>query len=187
MFQNSIDHSDEPQSHVINSELFMPRAKGAVFLVPSDHSFDDIALPIQRLVEPLVARLVFARWDDCFDSPPTTPEADARIAVTLVPRQVIWPTAFATAAMKQSPSHRRLERFALVRLPGRKMEGNDPPVLITNQVDLGRESSTRAPQRMVKRLLHLRLLTPTQPLRVRFAPSRTVALFSPRQRLPYLP
>ena len=89
--------------------------------------------------------------------------------------------------MEQPPSHRRLERSALVGLPGRDVDRDDPSVLITGQVDLGRESSTRAPQRMVKGLLHLRLLTPTQPLRVRFAPSRTVSLFSPRQRLPYLP
>jgi hypothetical protein len=92
------------------------------------------------------------------------------------------PTTLTTTAVEQPTSHRRLERLALVRLPGRNMEGNDGTVFVTNQMDLGGKAAARAPQRMVKRLLHLRLLTPSQPLRTPVALSGSASLFSPLQR-----
>ena len=64
-----------------------------------------------------------------------------------------------------------------MRLAGRDVDGNDETMAITHQVDLGAESAPRAPERMIMRLLQLRLLTSAQPPRV--AP-----LFSPLRRPP---
>jgi hypothetical protein len=62
-------------------------------------------------------------------------------------------------------------------LPRRDVDGNDEAVAFTNQVDLRAEATTRTPERMVRWLLELRLLTPTQS-------SRAVRLFfSPRRPL----
>ena len=93
---------------------------------------------------------------------------DARVALTLVPRQAARPTA----AVEQSPGHGRLQRLTLVRLAGGDVEGYDETVFVINQVDLGAKTASRTPHRMVKRLLGLRLLTSSQP-------PRTAPLFPP--------
>jgi hypothetical protein len=82
--------------------------------------------------------------------------------------------------VEQPPGHGRLEELALVTLPRRHVDANNDPVAITNQMDLGAEAATRTPERMVRWLLQLRLLTPAQPAR----PDRL--FFSPR-RLPGWP
>ena len=179
MFEGSLHHSDQPKGHVIDGKLFVARSERAVFLVPSDHPLDDVPSPIQRLIESLVARLVLACWDHRADPPLPAPPADAWVAVALVPRQVIRPTSTTRPTMEQSPRHSRLERRAVVCLSGRNVDRDDPTMLITNQVDLGRKPATRAAERMVKGLLHLRRLTPAQPLRTRFARSGMASFFSP--------
>jgi hypothetical protein len=93
---------------------------------------------------------------------------DARVALTLVPRQAARPTA----AVEQSPGHGRLQRLTLVRLAGGDVEGYDETVFVANQVDLGAKTTSRTPQRIVKRLLDLRLLMSSQP-------PRTAPLFPP--------
>src|SRR5205085_923817 len=141
--QGLIDHGDQPQCDIVDSQLLVTRPQGAVLLVPADHPLDDVPPPIPRLIEVLGAPLVLPRRDDLLDPPPPTPAADARIAVTLVPRQVARPTAPTTAAGEQLSGHRRLERLTLVRLPGRDMDRQDEPAAVTDQIDLRPEPAAR--------------------------------------------
>ena len=146
----------------------MACAKGAILLVPPDHTFNYVPLSVRRLVDVLVSRLVLAGRDHRLDSTSATPAMDARVALTLVPRQAARPTA----AVEQSPGHGRLQRLTLVRLAGGDVEGYDETVFVANQVDLGAKTTSRTPQCMVKRLLDLRLLASSQP-------PRTAPLFPP--------
>src|SRR5208337_3007507 len=137
----------------------MACAKGAILLVPPDHTFNYVPQSVRRLVDVLVSRLVLAGRDYRLDSTSATPTMDARVALTLVPRQAARPTA----AVEQSPGHGRLQRLTLVRLAGGDVEGYDETVFVANQVDLGAKTTSRTPQRMVKRLLDLRLLVCKRP------------------------
>jgi hypothetical protein len=65
-------------------------------------------------------------------------------------------------------------------LPSREVDRQNEAVAVTDQVDLGAEAATRTPQRMVKRLLHLRRLAPAQP-------PRDAAFFFPPRRQPCWP
>jgi hypothetical protein len=168
----------QPQGHIIDCQFLVTSAQSAILFIPSDHPLDDVSLPIGRFIEALIARLVRPRRDHRFDAPPPTPAANPRIAVTLVPRQALRPTALTPASVKQTSGHRRLQCCALMRLAGRDVDGNDETMAIRHQVDLGRESAPRTPERMVGRLLQLRPLTSAQP-------PRTAPPFSPLRRPPY--
>src|SRR5271157_2524068 len=145
----------------------MACAKGAILLVPPDHTFNYVPLSVRRLVEVLVSRLVLADRDHRLDSTSATPAMNARVALTLVPRQAARPTA----AVEQSPGHGWLQRLTLVRWPAVTWRATMKPCLsqtrwilvLKNQVDLGAKTTSRTPQRMVKRLLDLRLLASSQP------------------------
>ena len=150
----------------------MARAKGALLLVPPNDTLNDVPLSVRRLIEVLIPWLVRAGRDHRLDSPPATPAADPRVAITLVPRQVARPTT----EVEQSPGHRRFQRLALMRLTGGDVEGHDGTVLVTSQVDLGGEAAARTTQRMIKRLLKLRLFASPQP------PRTAPPLFPPRRR-----
>src|SRR5262249_45987205 len=102
--------------HIVDCQFLVTSAQGAILLIPSDHPLDDVALPIGRFIEALIAGLVRLRRDDRFDVPPPTPAANARITVTLVPRQALRPTALTRALVKQAPGHRRLQGLTLMRL-----------------------------------------------------------------------
>src|SRR6185437_14997758 len=58
-----------PQSYIIDRQFFVTSAQRAILLVPTDHSLDDVSLPIRRFIEPLIAPLVRPRRDHRFDSP----------------------------------------------------------------------------------------------------------------------
>jgi len=153
----------------------MACAKGAILLVPPDHTFNHVPLSVRRLVEVLVSRLVLAGRDHRLNSTSATPAMDARVALTLVPRQAARPTA----AVEQSPGHGWLQRLTLMRLAGGDVEGYDETVFVINQVDLGAKTASRTPHRMVKRLLGLRLLTSSQPPRTApFFPPPAAALLA---------
>lgn len=64
-----------------------------------------------------------------------------------------------------------------MRLAGRDVDGHDETMAITHQVDLGAESTPRAPERMLRRLLQLRRLASAQP-------PRGAPPFSPLRRPP---
>jgi hypothetical protein len=172
-----LDDSHQPQRHIIDRQFLVTSAQSAILLVPADHPLNDVALPIGRSVEALISWLVRLRRDHCGDVPPPTPAANAGIAVSLVPRQALRPTALTPALVKQAPGHRRLQRLALMRLTGCDVDGHDETVAITHQVDLGPEPAPRPPERMVGRLLHLRRLTSAQP-------PRAAPPFSPLRRPP---
>ena len=127
--------------------------------------------------ELLVPWLVGSRGDGRFDPPPPTPPPDARIAVPLVGGESPRPTTLAAAAVKQPTGHRGLERFALMRLSGGDMDGDDETVAVADQMDLRAEPAPGTPQRMVRRLLHLRRLRPAQ------SPGTAGVFFSPRPPL----
>jgi len=63
----------------------MACAKGAILLVPPDHTFNYVPLSIRRLVDVLVSRLVLAGRDHRLDSTSATPAMDARVALPLFP------------------------------------------------------------------------------------------------------
>src|SRR3954466_7110379 len=143
---------------MVDSELLVAGAKGTILLVPAHHLVDDVSRPVGGFVEVLVPWLIGSGGDGRFNPPPPTPEPDPRIAVTLVGGESPRPTTSATAAVKQPTSHRGLKRFALVGLPGGKVNGEDETMAVADQVDLRAEPAPRAPRRMVTRLLHLRRL-----------------------------
>jgi hypothetical protein len=172
-----LNHGDEPHGDIVDCEFLVAGAQTAILLVPAHHSLHDVPPLVGLLVEPLVAGLILSRRDHLRDSTVLAPPPDARVAVALVRRQAARPVPLAGAAVEQSPGHGRLEELALMALPRRDVDGHDETVALTNQVDLRAEATTRTPERMVRRLLELRLLTPAQP-------SRAVRLFfSPRRQL----
>src|SRR4051794_31557186 len=110
-----VDASHQPQCHIIDRQFLVTSAQSAILLVPADHPLNDVALPIGCSVEALISWLVRLRRDHRGDVPPA-PAANSGIAVSLVPRQALRPTALTPALVKQAPGHRRLQRLALMRL-----------------------------------------------------------------------
>ena len=142
----------------------MTGAQGTILFVPANDLLYDVSLPIGSLVKVLLPLLVRSCRDGRYDPSPPTPAPDARITVPLVGRESPRPTALAPAAVHQPTRHRGLERSALMPLTGCDMDRDDETVAIADQMDLRAEPAPGAPQRMVRRLLHLRRLRAAQPL-----------------------
>src|SRR5262245_47802488 len=171
-----MDDRDHPQGDVIHGELVIAGAQSPTLLEPAHHPLDDIPPTVRLLVERLVARLVLARGDDILDLMAPQPGAYPGVAVALVRCHPRRPAPPAPQRRPTRPEHHRLEPFGLVPLPGGHEDGQDGAAAVADQVDFRAEAATRAAQRMVSRLQHLRLLRPAQPW------SRLRIFFSPRPR-----
>jgi hypothetical protein len=172
-----MDDRDDPLSDVVHRQLVVAGAQGTTLLEPAHYAFDNVPSAIVRPVEILVARLVCTRRDDILDVMPPQPTAYPWIAVSFVPGQTARP-AFPTRQPGSPRSqHDGLEGLGLVALPRCHEHGQDDAMAVTNQVNLSAVTTSRTPQRMVKRFHHLRLLGPAQVW------SRVWIFFSPRRLL----
>jgi hypothetical protein len=157
-----VHNGHQPQSNIIDCEFLVTGAQSTILFVPAYDLLDDVSLPRGGLVELLVPWLVGSRGNDGPDPSSPTPPPDARIAVPLIGCESPWPTALAAAAVKQPTSHRGLERLALMPLSGGQMEGEEETVAVADQMDLRAKPAPGTSQPMVRRLLHLRRLWPSQ-------------------------
>ena len=165
------------EGHIIDGQLIEAERQGPAPLEPAHRPLDDVAPPVRGFVEVFVPRLIVPRRDHRVDVPPLQPATHARIAVPLVPRPLIRPALLAILAWPLGTAHDLLEALGLVALASGHPHGQDDALAITDQVRLGAEATPRTPQRMVRRLLHLRRLGPAQLRR------RLGIFFSPRRRL----
>jgi hypothetical protein len=165
----------EPQGDIVHRQFFVPRPQAAILLVPPHYPLHDVPPSVGCFVKLLVPRLIRARWDHVLNVPLGTPPPDARVTIPFIPCQPARPTTFPAPTVNESPRHGRLKGFTLVRLPGRDVDGDDEAVGLTHQMDLGPVAAPRATERMVLRLLQLRLFPPAQLLaspRLFFSPQR---------------
>src|SRR4051812_37040837 len=104
-----LNHRHHPEGDVVDGQLLEAGPEPAASLEPADHPLDDVPLPVTRLVERLVPRLVLSRRNHPGDPAPLQPAAELRVAGALVSAQPLRPGPAATPARRPHARHHRLE------------------------------------------------------------------------------
>ena len=156
---NTLDHGHLDHSQVVPCQLLEPCGHRPAFLQPADAPFDDVATPVEVLVElqrsaPMPLLLIGTLRDHRADVAAAQPPADSVVAIPLVPSHVLRSAAWSADPLRDADCvQHRFELCRLVPLPGRHLGRQGQAVAGNDQVDLGAVSAARAAQRVIGRFL----------------------------------
>jgi len=151
-----MDHRYLEHRQKVYRELLEPSRNSAALFEPADALLDDAPPAIRLFVElqgstVMIRPLILSLRDHCADPVITSPLANARIAVPLIPSQALRAHSRATQWLRDlNLVHRRFEAGGVVDLTSGYLCRDRKALAVSNQVEFAAESASRAAQSVVR-------------------------------------